>query len=177
MGCHALFQGTFLAQGSNPCLLHLLHCTQILFYSATREAPDWLQSNPNIVTETETSSCPGERHQDIETPFLSSQDPEALFFFFNAKVIVRYNQSSGILQLWLSPTIPKRVEIFFHFHVFSWNCRLSLIKKQKMGAWFKIYHYRDFPGGPVVKTLPSNAGGVSSIPGQARIPRDSWSKN
>ena len=53
----------------------------------------------------------------------------------------------------------------------------SLIKKQKMGAWFKIYHYRDFPGGPVVKTLPSNAGGVSSIPGQARIPRDSWSKN
>ena len=24
---------------------------------------------------------------------------------------------------------------------------------------------RDFPGGPVVKTLPSNAGGVGSIPG------------
>ena len=23
----------------------------------------------------------------------------------------------------------------------------------------------DFPGGPVVKTLPSNAGGVGSIPG------------
>ena len=25
---------------------------------------------------------------------------------------------------------------------------------------------RDFPGGPVVKTLPSSAGGVGSIPGQ-----------
>ena len=25
---------------------------------------------------------------------------------------------------------------------------------------------RDFPGGPVVKTLPSNAGDVGSIPGQ-----------
>ena len=25
---------------------------------------------------------------------------------------------------------------------------------------------RDFPGGPVVKTLPSNAGGVGSVPGQ-----------
>ena len=24
----------------------------------------------------------------------------------------------------------------------------------------------DFPGGPVVKTLPSNAGGAGSIPGQ-----------
>ena len=29
----------------------------------------------------------------------------------------------------------------------------------------------DFPGGPVVRTSPSNAGGVGSIPGQgARIP-------
>ena len=25
MGCHFLFQGIFLTQGSNPCLLHLLH--------------------------------------------------------------------------------------------------------------------------------------------------------
>ena len=30
---------------------------------------------------------------------------------------------------------------------------------------------RDFPGGPVVKTLPSNTGGAGSIPGQgAKIP-------
>ena len=25
MGCHFLLQGLFLTQGSNPCLLHLLH--------------------------------------------------------------------------------------------------------------------------------------------------------
>ena len=119
-----------------------------------------------------------ERCQDIEIPFLSSQDPGAHFFFLNAKVIMTYNQSSlGILQLWLSPTIPNKVEIFFHFQVFIWNCRLSLIKKQKVGAWFKIYHYRDFPGGSEVKTLPSSARDVGSIPGQARIPRDSWPKN
>ena len=32
---------------------------------------------------------------------------------------------------------------------------------------------RDFPGCPVVKTSPSNAGGVGSIPGQgAKSPRD-----
>ena len=35
----------------------------------------------------------------------------------------------------------------------------------------------DFPGGPVVQTLPSNAGGVTSIPGQrAKIPHASWPK-
>ena len=37
---------------------------------------------------------------------------------------------------------------------------------------------RDFPGGPVVKTLPSNAGGVGSVPGQgAKILQASWPKN
>ena len=33
------------------------------------------------------------------------------------------------------------------------------------------HSYRDFPGGPVVKTLPSNAGGAGSIPSWgAKIP-------
>ena len=36
----------------------------------------------------------------------------------------------------------------------------------------------DFPGGPVVKPLPSNAGGMGSIPGQgAKIPYASRPKN
>ena len=36
---------------------------------------------------------------------------------------------------------------------------------------------RDFPGGPVVKTSPSNAGGVGSNPGQgAEIPHASQTK-
>ena len=36
---------------------------------------------------------------------------------------------------------------------------------------------RDFPGGPVVKTLPSSAGGAGLIPGQgARVPHASWPK-
>jgi len=37
--CHFLLQGTFLTQGSNPCLLKLLHGRQILYHSATGEAP------------------------------------------------------------------------------------------------------------------------------------------
>ena len=36
----------------------------------------------------------------------------------------------------------------------------------------------DFHDGPVVKTSPSNAGGVGSIPGWgAEIPHASWPKN
>ena len=34
----------------------------------------------------------------------------------------------------------------------------------------------DSPGGPVVKTSPSNAGGAGSIPGRL-IPHDSWPKS
>ena len=36
----------------------------------------------------------------------------------------------------------------------------------------------DFPGGPVVKTSPSNAGSAGLIPGQGtKIPRASQTKN
>ena len=38
--------------------------------------------------------------------------------------------------------------------------------------------YEDFPGGPVVKTLPSNAGSASSVPGwAAKILYGLWLKN
>ena len=37
---------------------------------------------------------------------------------------------------------------------------------------------RDFPGSPVVKTLPSNAEGAGSIPGRgAKIPHALWPNN
>ena len=43
---------------------------------------------------------------------------------------------------------------------------------------FKGRSSRDFPGGPVVKTSPSNAGGAGLIPGQgAKIPHASRPKN
>ena len=38
----------------------------------------------------------------------------------------------------------------------------------------RLKQHRDFPGGPVVKTSPSKAGGAGSIPGRgAKIPRAS----
>ena len=39
VGCHLLLQGVFPTQGSNLHLLCLLHCKQILYHWAIREAP------------------------------------------------------------------------------------------------------------------------------------------
>ena len=33
-----------------------------------------------------------------------------------------------------------------------------------------LYHPMGFPGGPAVKNLPANAGGVGSVPGLGRSP-------
>ena len=42
----------------------------------------------------------------------------------------------------------------------------------------KKKNWWDFPGSPVVETLPSSAGGMGSIPGQgAKIPHGLWPKN
>ena len=50
--CHAFHQGVFPIQGSNPCLLHLLHCRQMLYEWATGEAPSsvsmWICILPNF---------------------------------------------------------------------------------------------------------------------------------
>ena len=41
-----------------------------------------------------------------------------------------------------------------------------------------IQNLWDFPGGPVVKTSPSNAGGAGSNPGWGgKIPHASWPKS
>ena len=46
------------------------------------------------------------------------------------------------------------------------------------GLHFETHYPRDFPGGPGVKTPPSNAGGEGSILGwEARIPHATWPKN
>ena len=48
---------------------------------------------------------------------------------------------------------------------------LSLMSPKNKPLW-------DFPGGPVVKTSPSNSGGADSIPGQGtKIPHASQPKN
>ena len=39
-------------------------------------------------------------------------------------------------------------------------------KKGTQETAYQVSEFGDFPGGPVVKNLPSNAGDVGSIPGQ-----------
>ena len=41
VGYYFLLQGVFLTQGSNPHLLHLLHCRRILHHCTTLEALPW----------------------------------------------------------------------------------------------------------------------------------------
>ena len=54
--------------------------------------------------------------------------------------------------------------------------RLSPARKGR--GVLKQVIFWDFPGGPVVKTLPSNAGGAGLIPGRgAEIPHASWPNN
>ena len=45
VGCHALLQGIFLIQRSNP---HILHWRQILYYWATTETPSWFIDGHNF---------------------------------------------------------------------------------------------------------------------------------
>ena len=50
-------------------------------------------------------------------------------------------------------------------------------KKERERSAIKTKAHRDFPGGPVVKTLPSSTGVVGLIPGQgAKMPHASWPK-
>jgi len=68
---------------------------------------------------------------------------------------------------WRPSTIKNKVR---HLHYRrKASCQAYTTVNQKKGG---------FPGGPVVKTLPSNAGGVGVIPGQeAKIPHASQPKN
>ena len=57
-------------------------------------------------------------------------------------------------------------------------CILLRVKYTSMRLIFKMRQFGDAPGGPVVKTLPSSAGSVGSIPGQgAKTPYASWPEN
>ena len=67
---------------------------------------------------------------------------------------------------------------------FSEHCVIFCISmgkgKCRGGEWKeqRLWDLWDFPGCPVVKTLPFNAGSVGSIPGwEAKTPHTSWPKN
>ena len=49
VGYHASSRGIFLTQGSNPHLLCLLHCRQVLYHKRPLGSPLWAQSLFNCV--------------------------------------------------------------------------------------------------------------------------------
>ena len=50
----------------------------------------------------------------------------------------------------------------------------TLLTNTPYTFFLKLVHGPDFPGGPVVKTLPSSAGGVGSIPSQGAKILHAW---
>ena len=57
VGCYALLQGIFLTQKSNLCLMRLLHCWEILYCWASREAQGMVQfSNLGLISQAQIPS-------------------------------------------------------------------------------------------------------------------------
>ena len=60
----------------------------------------------------------------------------------------------------------------------TWASGMERLLSMTINAHHSKIIVRNFSGGPVVKTSPSNAGGAGSIPGWgAKIPHASWPKN
>ena len=59
-----------------------------------------------------------------------------------------------------------------HFYTLTTNYQKDKLREKiPFTITSKRIKYQDFPGGPVIKNPPSNAGDVGSIPGQeAKIP-------
>ena len=80
LGSHFLLQGLFLTQGSNSWLLpHILHCRQILYHWATREALESLTTGSAVV-RARTSQLQhhwlcGPRHRRTHKPVISKRSP------------------------------------------------------------------------------------------------------
>ena len=60
----------------------------------------------------------------------------------------------------------------------AWRAAVQWVTKSQTPLSMNVGKNKDFPGGPLVKTSPSKAGGLGWIPGQgAGIPHASWPKN
>ena len=91
-GCHYLLQGIFWAWGSNSHLLWLLHCRQILYHWATREALDtpWRGNKTPQKSATKGEHLPRGTGDKMQVwGWLCTRDPFiylfiiVILFFFN----------------------------------------------------------------------------------------------
>ena len=93
-----------------------------------------------------------------------------------ARIKILSNHENGTISK--KATVCTYIGISFKFfHLNPEHHSHSEMLETGRGADFKSSMYRDFPGGPVVKTSSSNAGGAGSIPGWGvKIPHASWPK-
>ena len=73
--------------------------------------------------------------------------------------------------------IPQKLLIIRDVNTYQ-NENILVYTRLDQNTYFQNNHSWDFPGGPVVKTLPSIAGGACYIPGQGgKIPHALQTKN
>ena len=85
MGGRALLQGIFPTQGSNSCLLQLLHCRRILHHWATSEAPKPIRVAANG-KKVSLADCPSLVHRYQIFFIQSSADGHLACFYVLAIV-------------------------------------------------------------------------------------------
>ena len=62
VGCHFLLQGIFPTQGSNPCLLCLLHCREILYPLSHLGSPPRAMLNKYLLNEIVSPGSLAQHH-------------------------------------------------------------------------------------------------------------------
>ena len=154
VGCHALLQGIFPAQGQNLCLLSLLHWQAGSLPLVPPEKPSWNICSPYLFVG------PMKRYHLSHIRVMLHEKP------------LEINSVSFHLALSLA--------VWHEVHYFLWISVFSTIKwalcfpRLKQWVWgtrviFKSSIVFDFPDGVENKNPPSSAEDRGSIPGPVRF--------
>ena len=123
-----------------------------------------------------THSCPATQFPPYLLPLLSHLQME----FQEAsgqQVLIPEPHPSGLRDLFfvylLSDNVAERPGLRASFRAPGWSSallsHLAFVEGDSESECVKSRGWRDFPGGPMVRNLPANAGVMGSIPGRGRF--------
>ena len=156
VGCHALLQGIFPTQGSNPCLLHLLHWQVGSLLLVTPEKPLHKEGGPMARVSlflSDSPSCYQQLRGRRDTVVFIQQEGHQLTrtaaFCFTGTVCAQSNQYNPqpVLVCLLRGTVSVHVHTHTHMHGNSPNIRkkVFLTPNGSNGLWelFTLNHFTD----------------------------------
>ena len=124
------------------------------------------QSRPSLYHKTVLNNSNSVNTENMVCGKGSEADPRLYIF----RLVPSLQELSEALihpcALWEGWGIPHSALVYQCSH---------LLTEHLVGICVQEIHFEDFPGGPVVKNLPANAGDMGSVPGLGRfhMPRDS----